>query len=118
MTTAEVANNLVSLCRQGNFEEAVSSLYSQDIVSIEPAHTPEPYHVEGLEVVKQKGAHFAASFQVHGVEISDALISGNHFSVRMAMDVTQQDNQQRYTMDEVCVYEVKDGKIVREQFFY
>jgi hypothetical protein len=24
----------------------------------------------------------------------------------------------RSTMEELCVYEVKDGKIVKEQFFY
>lgn len=117
MTTKEVANTLVSLCRQGKFEEAMNTLYSQDIVSVEPAHVPDNI-VKGMEAVRQKSAYFATSFQVHGIEVSDALVSENHFSVQMAMDVTQQDNQQRYTMGEICVYEVKDGKIVHEQFFF
>jgi hypothetical protein len=33
------------------------------------------------------------------------------------MDVTMK-GQGRMNMDEIAVYEVKDGKIVKEQFFY
>jgi hypothetical protein len=35
----------------------------------------------------------------------------------MGMDVTMK-GQGRSKMDEIAVYEVKDGKIVKEQFFY
>jgi hypothetical protein len=35
----------------------------------------------------------------------------------MGMDVTMK-GQDRAKMDEIVVYEVKDGKIVKEQFFY
>jgi ketosteroid isomerase-like protein len=117
MTTAEVAQTLVSLCRQGKFEEAVQTLYSPDVVSIEPEHTPDNV-VKGLEAIAQKGAYFATAFQIHGVDVSDAIVSNQHFSVMMALDVTQNDNGQRYVMDEICVYHVKEGKVVLEQFFF
>jgi limonene-1,2-epoxide hydrolase len=35
----------------------------------------------------------------------------------MGMDVTMK-GPGRVQMDEIAVYEVKDGKIVKEQFFY
>ncbi|MFI5135355.1 MAG: SnoaL-like domain-containing protein, partial [Chitinophagales bacterium] len=43
--------------------------------------------------------------------------AGNHFTISWWMDVTMK-GQGRTSMDEVIVYEVKDGKIVREQFYY
>ena len=36
MTTQEVADKLVSLCREAQFETAVAELYSPNIVSVEP----------------------------------------------------------------------------------
>lgn len=35
----------------------------------------------------------------------------------MTMDITMK-GMGRFTMEEICVYEVNDGKIVREDFFY
>ena len=40
MTTQEVADTLVKLCSNGQFEEAMKTLYSPDIVSIEAAASP------------------------------------------------------------------------------
>ena len=40
MTTNEIANHLVELCRKGDFEKAQKDLFSQDAVSIEPHATP------------------------------------------------------------------------------
>ena len=36
MTTKEIAEKLVTYCRQGKFEEAQVELYSKDAISIEP----------------------------------------------------------------------------------
>jgi len=35
----------------------------------------------------------------------------------MGMDVTMK-GAPRMNMDEICLYEVKDGKIIREEFFF
>ena len=47
----------------------------------------------------------------------EPLVGGNHISLAMGMDVSMK-GMGRMKMDEVVVYEVKDGKIVKEQFFY
>jgi hypothetical protein len=54
---------------------------------------------------------------MHSVEVSEPLVAGNWFSVVMTLDVTMKEYG-RVTMREVCVYHVKDDKIVQEQFFY
>ena len=117
ITTSDVANKLVELCRRGEFGEAVSTLYHEDVVSVEPEGAPNPT-VSGLDAVKEKEKQFNASVkEVHGMEISDPVVAGNHFSCAMMMDVTMHEYG-RQKMEEICVYEVKDGKIVREEFFY
>jgi len=54
--------------------------------------------------------------EVHGIDISEPMVAGNTFAVTMRMDTTMKDKK-RMDMTELCVYHVKDGKIVSEQFF-
>ena len=62
MTTQEVADRLVELCRQGEFVQAVQELYSDDIVSIEPEGSPMGT-VRGIPAIMQKGEQHAHSIQ-------------------------------------------------------
>lgn len=117
MSTQEVANKLVELCRQGQNLQAIETLYAQDIESFEQPGTPGE-HVKGIDAVKQKTQQWIDSVvEMHSGEVSDPVVAGNHFSVMMKNDVTFKE-QGRMQIEEVCVYKVKDGKIVREQFFY
>lgn len=117
MTTKEVADKLVSHCRIGQFEEATTALYSNDIVSIEPDGTPVK-EVKGIEGVIAKGKHFNEMVEeFHGMEVSDPVVADAFFSCSMKMDVTFK-GAPRSTMEEICLYEVRDGKIVKEEFFF
>lgn len=53
----------------------------------------------------------------HDSNISDPLVADNFFSVTMTMDITMK-GAPRMIMEEVCVYGVKDGKIVLEHFYF
>ena len=117
MTTAEVAQKLVDYCRQGQFEEAVKDLYSNEIVSVEPDGAPVK-EVRGLEGVIQKGQQFNEMVEsFHGMEVSDPVVAGEFFSCSMKMDVTFK-GAPRMSMEEVCLYKVNDGKVVYEEFFF
>ncbi|HZY79363.1 MAG TPA: SnoaL-like domain-containing protein [Cyclobacteriaceae bacterium] len=117
MTTKQVATRLVELCRQGKIMEAQKELYGESIVSIEPEKAPVR-SAKGLKAVTEKGVQFAAMIeQHHGGNISDPIVYGNHFSIGWAMDVTMK-GAGRMNMEEICVYEVNDGKIVHEQFYF
>ena len=117
MTTQEVANRLVSLCREGKVLEAGEELYDENIVSHESPPSPSLL-ASGKQAVREKGNQFAEMIEEHhGGKISDPLVAGNYFTLAWTMDVTMK-GQGRSTMDEVAVYKVQDGKIVEEWFHY
>jgi hypothetical protein len=118
MTTQEVANRLVELCREMKFDQAVEELYSPNIVSIEPAGSPTE-RCEGLEEVIAKGKQFESMTEtMHSNSVSEPLVSGDFFSVTMSMNTTFKGAPGPIDMEEICVYGVNDGKIVIEQFFF
>ena len=117
MTTQEVANRLVELCRMGKIFETQEELYADDVVSIEPDMAPVK-EAKGKQAVYEKGKMFESMVvEFHSSSISDPIVGGNSFSISWTMDVTMKDRG-RSTMSEICVYTVKDGKIVLEQFFF
>jgi hypothetical protein len=117
MTTKEVAEKLITYCRQGKFEEATKELYGNDIVSIEPEGAPDR-EVRGLEAVIAKGDKFNEMVEeYHGIEMSDPIVADKFFSCSMKMEATFKGGF-RNTLNEICLYTVEDGKIVREEFFY
>ena len=119
MTTKEVADTLVKLCSENKFEEATKALYSPDIVSIEPFAPPgQSPETKGIQGVIAKGEWWVANHEVHSTTVEGPLVAGSHFAVTFKMDVTHKPDKRRFKMEEVAVYKVADGKIVREQFFY
>jgi hypothetical protein len=118
MTTQQIATRLAELCRSGQFETAQKELYAEDAVSIEPYETPDfAKETKGLDAIIEKGQKWESMVEaMHGGNVSDPLIAENSFAFVMDMDITMK-QQGRIKMSELCVYQVKDGKIVSEQFF-
>jgi hypothetical protein len=118
MTTKEVADRLSQLFKEYKWKEAYDELFSQNAVSIEPPHSQGLQTVEGLDNIRKKGEQFNEMVEeMHGGWVGEPIVGGNYISVAMGMDVTMK-GAGRMKMEEICVYEVKDGKIVKEQFFY
>ncbi|GLU54484.1 nuclear transport factor 2 family protein [Dyadobacter frigoris] len=118
MTTAEVANKLVELCRQGKVDEVQQALFADNAQSIEANEMMGPKIVEGLDAIKAKSIAFQAGVEeFHSATISDPIVAGNSFAITWAMDATFK-GRGRMSIEEVCVYQVNDGKITLEQFFY
>lgn len=118
MTTDALAQKLVAYCREAQWEAAQRELYADDAVSLEPFPTPAfAQETRGLAAILEKGRKFDAMVEtMHRLTVSDPLVAGNVFACVMSMDVTMK-GEGRMQMSELCVYTVKDGKIVREQFF-
>jgi ketosteroid isomerase-like protein len=118
MTTQEIANRLVELCRKGDFETALNTLFSEDAVSIEPYATPAfEKETKGLDGLRKKGEKWNSMVQeFHSATISDPMVSGKAFCCTMQLNVTMKEGGPM-NMEELCVYETKDGKIISEQFF-
>ncbi len=120
MTTQDVANRFNELAQTGQWDLVQTELYADNAVSIEPASglATGMKNVEGLDAIRKKGEEFNEMVEeMHGGFSSPPVVGGNFFSVAMGMDVTMK-GAGRMKMDEIVVYEVKDGKIVKEQFFY
>jgi hypothetical protein len=118
MTTQEVANKLVAYMRQGQMFEAQSELYGDDIVCIEPEGGMAPHITRGKDAVAEKGKQFGAMIEErHGGSCTDPVVCGDYFSVGMTLDATMK-GMGRMLLEEICVYGVKDGKVVFEQFFF
>lgn len=120
MTTQDIADRLVALCREGKYDEAYDELFADDAENIEmPAMADGPLgNAKGMAAMKKKSAAwFEGVEQIHGGSVGDPVVSGNWFAVPMSMDITFK-GRGRMAMEELCVYQVRDGRIVREQFFY
>ena len=119
MTTQEIANQLVALCQQGKFMEAIQSLYAEDIVSVEAMAMPgASREASGLPAIIGKANWWQENHEVHSASVEGPMVAGSHFCVRFTLDATFKPTGQRMPMDELGIYQVKDGKIVREEFFY
>lgn len=118
MSTKEIAGKLKKLCEKGDFEAAQRELFAKDAVSIEPmASAGFDKETHGLDAILKKGKKWEEMVsETHSMEVSEPMIAGNTFALTMHMDMTMKDRK-REDMTELCVYNVKDGKIVSEQFF-
>ena len=118
MTTQEVANRLISLCREGKYEEVYQTLFSPEIISREPAGSLWP-EARGLDQLAEKGKKWNEMVDefLEGT-ISEPLVAGDHFTCTMKSKVKFKGSAESIEMDEVCVYKVEEGKVVLEQFFY
>jgi len=117
MTTKQIADRLVEFCRKGDMEGAQKELFADDAVSIEAtAGGGFEKETRGREALAKKGAQWNAMVEkVHSMEMSDPLIATNSFACTLRMHV---DMKGKGPMDikELCVYKVKDGKIISEEF--
>lgn len=118
MTTREIADRLAAYCREGKFEEAQKELYHEQVVSLEPVATPVfEKETRGKSQVAAKIRKFLDGVEtVHSIEVSQPLVATFSFACTMRMDVTMK-AQGRMNMQELCVYQVKDGKIIQEAFY-
>ena len=117
MTTREIANRLIELCSKGDFETAQKELFADNAISSEPYGTPDfEKETKGLQAIIEKGKKFELMVEkMHEMTFSEPLIAGNSIAFVLTMDVTMKGTE-RTTWTELCVYMVKDGKIISEQF--
>jgi ketosteroid isomerase-like protein len=118
-STAAVAQELVALCRAGRNLDAIARLYSPKIVSVEPVGDEKmPAEMTGIDAIRGKNEWWLANNEVHSHEVNGPFVGEGQFAVQYTFDATFKPSGQRSTMSEMALYTVKDGKIVREQFYY
>ena len=117
-TVHEVAARFHTLAQQEKWFEIQEELFAEDVRSIDPPGSPYLGYAEGKAAVRKKGEDFVSTITaLHHAYTSAPLVSGHYFAVGREMEITVQGHG-RIRIDQVMLYEVKEGKIVSEQFFY
>lgn len=118
LSTQEVAARYMELARNEKWFEIQEELFADDVQSIEPANSQYLKAAHGKSAVHKKGQEFVSRIEaLHKAVTSEPLFAGKHFVVRREKDMTVS-GLGRIQFDQLMVYEVRDGKIILEQFFY
>ena len=105
------------LAKEEKWFEIQDELFADNVRSADPPNSPYLGYAEGKANVRKKGEDFVNKIEdFHGASTTEPVVGGNHFAVGREMDVTAQGHG-RIQINQVMLYEVKDGKIVSEQFF-
>ncbi len=117
MSTRDVAKKLIRYCRDKKHRKAVEELYAADCTSREMPDSPDEFVQGKAKIVKKNNKWFEMVKEFHECEVTDPLIADNFFSCLMTIDVSFY-GRKRMQLQELCVYEVRNSKIISEQFFY
>lgn len=118
LTVQEVAARFNELAQQEKWFEIQDEFFADNVKSIDPSDSPYFGYAEGKAAVRKKGEDFVKRIQAaHRLYTSEPVVGGNHFAVGREKDLTVQ-GLGRIQINEIMLYEVKDGQIVSEQFFY
>lgn len=119
MNTMEIASKLIELCRQGKNEESLSTLFADHAVSVEAMAPPGgQQETVGLPGILAKGQWWRDNHVIHSAVVAGPWPHGNRFIVGFKYEVTFKPSGQKMTMEEMGLFTVENGKIVREEFFY
>ncbi len=120
MTVQEIADQVVALNRTGNYQSIYQELYSPEAVSVENWNG-EKTEYKGMAAIMEKMTAWEKGVgEIHEVRVSEPLVSDSSFAVTFYMDVTFIEGGMapvgRSQMNELAIYTLQDGKIIREEF--
>ena len=117
MTTQDIANRYYELTVAWDYDTINSELYSNDIISIEPDGSFLP-STSGMDAKNAKSQQFHDSMEeMIGWYTNEPIVAGKFFACAMWMEAKFKENWVM-KIDEMAVFECKDGKIVKETFFF
>ena len=118
VTTQEVAVRFNELAQQEKWFEIQDEFFADNVRSVDPPDSPYFKYAKGKAAVRKKGEEFVKKIQAfHGAHTTQPVVGGNHFAVGRDVDITVE-GFGRIKIDQIMLYEVKDGQIVLEQFLY
>lgn len=111
----EVAAQFVQMfnANPGNEKAIWDALFHKKFASVEGG-----MRWEGRKAVEAKCADFYAKSEVHSCVCDGPFVGTSAFGVRFTVDMTDRASGKRMQMTELAVYDVKNGKVVQEQFLY
>lgn len=118
LTMEQIAARFHELAQQEKWFVIQDEFFSEDVKSIDPVNSPYFGYAEGKTEVRRKGEEFVSRIEaLHHASTTAPLVCGNHFTVGRKLDITVRPHG-RIQINQIMLYQVKDGHIVSEQFFY
>lgn len=116
MSLQSVGKKVVEMCNQLKNFEVMETMYTPDIVSVEPTGNA----TTGKEPVIEKSRKWAATVTIHSEKVVGPFFHGkDRFATQTTFDITRKDTGQRIQLEEITVYTVnKDDMLIREEFFF
>lgn len=102
-------------------ENLLNTLYAQDCVSVEASCMPgaDSAEAHGLDAIRAKHDWWNSEMEfVSGTVEGPHLHGEDRFALIFKSVMREKASGNEIPMEEVAIYTVKDGKIVREEFFY
>lgn len=110
----QIGRSLVEMFNKGQFKQIETKWWSPAIVSVEGMGMAW----NGRDAVLAKNAEWYQKNDILGAAAEGPYVGASGFSVKFRMDVRDRAAGKRTIMEEVGVYTVHDGKIIREEFMY
>jgi ketosteroid isomerase-like protein len=118
-TTFEIGKKYAALCKEGKNDAILNELFTKDTVSVEAGAPPgQDRTAKGLDAIRAKSKRWQQDHTVHKAEIFGPYPHDDRFAIRFVYDVTNKPSGKRFSMDEVGLFTVLNGKIIKEEFFY
>jgi ketosteroid isomerase-like protein len=119
MSTMDVAKRYVELVKEHKNEQCLTELFAKDAVSVEAGAPPGQERTQrGVEAIRAKSEWWNANHIVHRAEVDGPYPHDDRFAVRFTYEVTFKPENRRFTMNEIALFTVTNGKIAKEEFFY
>lgn len=118
MTTQDIAHRLVALLQSGDFNGVYDELFHPTKVRHLEPQSPYFPDLTGVEAIKAKDAQMQAGIaEFKAMKVGTPAIAKGYFALPYFASFVLQDGTP-VELDEIILYQVEDGKIVMEQFFY
>jgi ketosteroid isomerase-like protein len=102
------------LVERGEFLEAIEKFYAADASMQENGQAPRV----GLPALLENERKALARFKIiHQKRAASYVADGDRAAINWIFEITEQSGR-RYILDEIAYQEWRDGKIVRERFYY
>jgi ketosteroid isomerase-like protein len=114
MSTLDNVEELIALARQGKFLEAIERFYAEDATMQENLDPPRV----GLTALLENERNVLAAIpDIHVERVESFLVNGDRAAINWVFAYTDRKGR-KVQLDEVAYQEWRDGKIVRERFYY
>jgi hypothetical protein len=115
-TPLAIAKEFAALIRAGKSDEVEKKWLAPGIESVEGVGASLAWTGKKAVLAKYRG--WEADHEIHSMKLEGPWVGATGFALRFQLEATQLSTGQRIAMEEVAVYTVRNGKVVREEFHF